>query len=213
MPWSPFPTKHRRLREAVKAEGLSFSADGDPLILQDHRGLDPIVQAAGEVTADKAVSGRYRDQPIQLTELRYRMPRVGIGRRERRVYQLAKLGFSVPKRGLKIHTDDSFNELPAIPRHEDLIVKLDASGGFLAVRTEDKSFAKELLHADLRRLLAENPGLHLEIDGGALFVYRSGELDAETLSGLMDLALEIMRQMTPGYGLPVSSLAPILCLF
>jgi len=198
----------KALETEGKRFGFKYFSEGNRFTVADHPDLDPLIQAGGRAQIRNLLEGEHRGEPIQLFEIRYRMPRVGLGKRETRLFSAAKILLPIPSRCIKIHTEPGFNELLPIAGFQDLVLPAGPGQEVLFIRVEDIAYAHRVLDKEMRAFTSRNVGISLEINHGALFVYLKGALTPETIGRTSKLAHEAFCLVQPVRRTPHSTLTP-----
>lgn len=192
-----------RRREAMAllagALGLSFFPDKDRRLASHYGKLDELRKGSNRY-AFNVMRGDYDGYPIELFDYHYQITRSNGKSSSTQHYYLnvlvCRLSRHFPE--LRIYREGFFEKLVQFVGFEDIHFESAEFSKRYTVRSKERRFAYDFVHAGVIDYLLKVPDLNIEIEGDALALVSRSRLDPEEIRDYL-AALMHLRKLMPEY--------------
>lgn len=193
----------KRRREAVallaQSLGLRFAPDKDRGLAKKYEKLDELRKGSNRY-AFNVLRGDYEGHPVELFDYHYQITTSNGKSSSTRHYFLNVLVCRLPRRfpELRIYREGFFEKVVQFIGFEDIHFESAEFSKRYTVRSKDRKFAYDFVHARMMDFLMRGPDLNIEVEGEVLALVSRSRLDPPEIRGYLT-GLMHLRKLMPEY--------------
>ncbi|MEM1158404.1 MAG: hypothetical protein AAGH72_09120 [Verrucomicrobiota bacterium] len=200
--WVWLAEKKRRaaLAELARTLGLSFSAEKDRALARQLNFLDKTRSGSNRYCTN-VMRGRYQSHDILAFDYHYETHSTNSkGQRRTHHHWLSFVTLLLPKSfpELTVAPEGFFSKIAQAVGYDDIDFESTEFSRKYVVRSKDRKFAYDFLHARAIEFILQHPLQHLEVEYDRLAIAKTKRFKPENLQPRLEELIEI-RNLVPDY--------------
>ncbi len=191
----------RKRREALQAwaagKGMSFDAGRDSSLDERYPGFSCLRQGSGRYAYNR-MRGRVGDRRVEAFDYHYETHHTdseGKRKTSHHHFSAVVVDSGLPLKPLLVRAESVFDKIAGAFGYDDIDFESAEFSRRYCVKSPDRKWAYDVLHARTIEFLMQQPKLTLEFDYAHVMVWRGSKMDVEGYEAALAMAMGVLDRL------------------